>query len=591
MRLGDRYEAVYAVGSGQNSHTFVGRDRATLVQPQCLIKQFTPVGDTALEREAAAERFRKDVEHWAIASQHPQVPDLLAYFERGLHQFLVQQFLAGPHLDQRLQETLGPLDSDEVMAFLRDVLPILHHLHQHRIIHRDIKPTNFRRPPGAAHWWLVDLGASQPLTATRMGSAGTLVGSAAYAAPEQLRGEATFASDLYSLGVVCLHLLTGLQPFDLFDARQGCWRWRSIVPEVPSRLATLIDRLVQPVLRDRLPDVATAMASLDVPLPPSLPLSPPATTAPVPTTTWSAEQTIELSTSIVDAVLLSNTVNLLVLTEAGQMQMRSLSALDTLEQTLQSERPSPSAIAAHPQQAAFVVATRQGVLESWHQAAGEWRHRLFARCDRGITQLCFTADGQTLISADDQGEVHLWDWPGGNLKARWWEHTASITRLAVSDHGTHLASGDTQGRVILWDLHTEEGLRAFRRQPGAIAALDWCVADQALVTAGWDVTLRWRCPHTGRMLYAARAEGFYLPVRSLLPHPTAPLLVSGSQDGQLQCWVLAVSEGGLVLRQAITASLGVPILTLCGLPATAHTAPKILSMSEFGRLQRWSYPV
>jgi serine/threonine protein kinase len=268
LRLGDRYEAVYPVGGGHASRTFVGRDRATLVQPQCLIKRFTLSGQTRLEQAAAAERFRRDMDHLAIASQHPHIPALLAYFEREEQSFVVQQFLVGPHLDQRLQENLGPLDSDEVVAFLRDVLPIVQHLHQHRIIHRDIKPTNFRCPPGQPHWWLVDLGAIKPLTATRLAHPGTLVGSADYAAPEQLRGEATVASDLYSLGVVCLHLLTGLPPFDLSDSVNGVWHWRSIVPDVSPSLAALLDRMVQPALRDRLPDVATAMASLGMTGPP-----------------------------------------------------------------------------------------------------------------------------------------------------------------------------------------------------------------------------------------------------------------------------------------------------------------------------------
>jgi serine/threonine protein kinase len=178
LQLGDRYEAVYSVGEGRNSHTFVGRDRATLVGAQCLIKQFTPEGETVLARAQAAERFRREVEHLAIASRHAQIPDLLAYFERGEQQFLVQQFLVGPHLEQRLQDKMGPFDSDEVRVFLRNVLPILHHLHQHRLIHRDIKPSNFRRPPSQSDWWLVDFGAIKPVTATQMAQPGTLIGSA-----------------------------------------------------------------------------------------------------------------------------------------------------------------------------------------------------------------------------------------------------------------------------------------------------------------------------------------------------------------------------------------------------------------------------
>ena len=589
LRLGDRYEAVYNLGSGQNSHTFVGRDRATLVQPQCLIKQFTPVGNTLLERDAAAERWRRDVEHWEIASQHPQVPDVFEYFERESHQFLVQQFLVGSHLDQRLQEKLGPFDSDDVAAFLWDVLPILHHLHQNHIIHRDIKPINFRQPPSQEHWWLVDLGAIKPLTATRMAQPGTLVGSADYVAPEQLRGDATYASDLYSLGVVCLHLLTGLQPFDLFDGSHGGWHWRSVVPDVSPRLATLIDRMVQPALRDRIPDVETAMSSLGMP--------PPSTPAPTPSrpriAQWQADQTVDLAAQVVAMTPLPSTQNLLVLTTANHIEVRSLHHPANLMHTLQAEHPYGVAMAAHPHQADFVIGTRQGILTRWHQQGEHWHSQLIKTFDCGLTQVLYGPKGE-LVLADEQGRIHRWDKTLSHLQQTWQAHRASITSLALSHSGTILASGDTQGRVTLWDPRTGECLRTLSQHPGAITALAWLPGDRVLVTASWDVTVRWRCPKTGSVRQLANAQGFYLPVRSLLSHPTEPILVTGSQDGYQQCWVFTandktVTEPARAIAMA-PQSTG-SILTLCTVFMEQDPLPNVLSINEAGHLKRWSYPI
>jgi serine/threonine protein kinase len=583
--LGDRFEAVYTIGAGQNSDTFVGRDHATLVQPQCLIKRFTPIGNTVMERESAAERFRKDIEHWAIASQHPQVPDLLAYFERGKQQFLVQRYLVGPHLDQALREHLGPFDSDDVAAFLRDVLPILHHLHQNRIIHRDIKPTNFRRPPGQPHWWLVDLGAIKPLTATRIAQPGTLVGSADYAAPEQVRGEATFASDLYSLGVVGLHLLTGLPPFDLFDGVNGCWRWRSIVPDVSPSLAALIDRLVQPALRDRCPNVETVMASLGMTVPP-LPDPTPKQSSPQP---WQAEKTLDLATDIVDAVVLPSESALVVLTAEGQLQVRSLVHLDALKHTLTSKQPFPSAIAAHPQHSMFVIGTRQGCVERWERRDDQWRSHALVRSDRSITQLRFTPDGTTLIMADDAGRLHQWDMRTNRQKATWLDHAASVTSLAVSHTGRRLASGDSEGGVRIWHLETGEPLRSLSRHAGAITALAWLPDDQTLAIASWDMTVRWRCPLTGGERQAVKADGFYLPVRSLLAHPTQPWLVTGSQDGQLQCW--SWSGPSHPVEAIATASAPSSLIALgVGSPPGAPS-PQVISVTDTGQVHQWGDPV
>jgi len=585
LQLGDRFEAVYSLGQGRNSHTLVGRDRATLVNAQCLIKQFTPNGETVLARANSAERFRQEVERLAIASQHPQIPDLYAYFEQGDAQFLVQQFLVGPHLDQHLQAKMGPWDSDEVAAFLRNVLPVLQHLHHNRLIHRDIKPTNFRQPPGQSDWWLVDFGAIKPVTATQLARPGTLIGSADYASPEQLRGEATYASDLYSLGVVCLHLLTGLQPFDLFDSVNGCWQWRSIVPDVSPRLATLIDGLVQPTRRDRFPDVPTAMASLGMALPSSPAV--PALTAPS-AHTWQPEQTVDLGTSGDDLVLMPATQQLLVLTADGSLAVRSLSGSAASGPPLQPHPANITAIAAHPQRAVFVTGDRQGQLQHWAPQGDLWQPTVLATVKAAIAALQFSASGDHLWVADERGQIQLWDGQTRAWRPSRCDHPAKVTCLALSRAGHRLASGDTQGSVKLWESHTLMGLRTLSRQPGGMTAIAWLPGDDLLVTAGWDVTLQWRCPHTGGIFKIASAEGFYLPVRSLLAHPTEPWVVSGSQDGQLQRWASPrpVSSGG---REGGAigppVALGEPIVALRQLPEPAH----FLGLTATGQLARWSW--
>ncbi|WP_204142019.1 serine/threonine-protein kinase [Halomicronema sp. CCY15110] len=591
LQLGDRYEAVYSVGEGRNSHTFVGRDRATLVGAQCLIKQFTPKGATVLAKAAAAERWRREVEQLAIASRHPQIPDLFAYFERGEQQFLVQQFLVGPHLEQQLQEKMGPFDSDEVRAFLRNVLPILHHLHQNRLIHRDIKPSNFRQPPGQSDWWLVDFGAIKPVTATAMAQPGTLIGSADYAAPEQLRGEATYASDLYSLGVVCLHLLTGLQPFDLFDGVNGCWQWRSIVPDVAPSLATLIDHMVQPVLRDRLPDVLTAMASLGMTVP-----APPDPVAPRQATPlgWTATTTAELRCSSQDVAIISAAQQLAWLTTDGSLEVRSLAQSTAPGLPFQPRPQNITAIAAHPQQPIWVSGDRQGQLWCWELQGDRWQASPLATLDEAIAHLVFSPAGDGLLVADALGRIHVWHWPRQTWQGMWRDHAAKVNSLAFSHDGKTLASGDSQGSLKLWDWSTQTHLRTLSQQPGAITTIAWLPGDEVLVTAGWDVTLRWRCPQTGGTFNIAKAAGFYLPVRSLLSHTTEPWVVAGSQDGQLQLWAsngrgkdaeMETAE----IRQAVTLNGAIVALSATTQPTAGDRG--FCCLTATGHLTQWAWPV
>ncbi|NJL67994.1 MAG: hypothetical protein HC894_16950, partial [Microcoleus sp. SM1_3_4] len=99
---------------------------------------------------------------------------------------------------------------------------------------------------------LVDFGAAKYVTATG-GETGTTIGSAGYAAPEQTVGKAVFASDIYSLGVTCIHLLTGMEPFDLYDASESKFVWRNYLIDNPvsAELSRILDKMLEVPLKNR----------------------------------------------------------------------------------------------------------------------------------------------------------------------------------------------------------------------------------------------------------------------------------------------------------------------------------------------------
>ena len=94
----------------------------------------------------------------------------------------------------------------------------------------------------------MDLGAAKYATETTLGKTGTVIGSAAYTAPEQVRGKAVFASDIYSLGVTCVHLLTRVPPFDLLDSADNQWVWRQYLHgnnKVDKSLGRVLDKMLE----------------------------------------------------------------------------------------------------------------------------------------------------------------------------------------------------------------------------------------------------------------------------------------------------------------------------------------------------------
>ncbi|ELS33736.1 MULTISPECIES: bifunctional serine/threonine-protein kinase/formylglycine-generating enzyme family protein [Pseudanabaena] len=184
--------------------------------------------------------------------KHPQIPELLAHCEQDGRQYLVQEFIDGENLLQELKRE-GRFSEAKIKDLLLDLLPVLQFIHAGNVIHRDIKPENIIRRRSDGKLVLVDFGAAKMATKTALTKTGTMIGSAEYTAPEQARGKAVFASDIYALGVSCIYLLTQIPPFDLFSDHEDAWVWRQFLNGnvVSNELGSLVDRMLAKALTRR----------------------------------------------------------------------------------------------------------------------------------------------------------------------------------------------------------------------------------------------------------------------------------------------------------------------------------------------------
>lgn len=141
--------------------------------------------------------------------QHPNIVQLIdATTHEGLF-FFVMEFVEGRSLSQRLDEE-HILDWSEAVAIIRQVAEAVRFAHQHRILHRDLRPANILlRSDGVVK--VTDFGIAKWLKDSDY--AHTVIGSPPYMAPEQLEGKATFTSDVYSMGVVLYEMVTGQLPY------------------------------------------------------------------------------------------------------------------------------------------------------------------------------------------------------------------------------------------------------------------------------------------------------------------------------------------------------------------------------------------
>ena len=250
LLLKNRYRAVKLIGHGGFGRTFKGVDESQLSQPYCAIKQFW-VQSSSRNVEKAAELFSQEAQRLEMLGTHPNIPTLKDYFVEAKDQYLIQEFIGGCNLSEELLQE-GAWTDNKVRELLSDLLPLMQFVHDRQVIHRDIKPENIIRRQHDGVLILVDFGAAKVVTEATLEKTGTVIGSAAYTAPEQLKGKAVFASDIYSLGVTCIHLLTQVHPFNLFDSGENIWNWRDYLSQpVSDRLGKIIDKMLEGAINKR----------------------------------------------------------------------------------------------------------------------------------------------------------------------------------------------------------------------------------------------------------------------------------------------------------------------------------------------------
>lgn len=244
LLLNNRYRTLKIIGQGDMGRTFLAADTLSNGKKDlCVVKQFFPQTKNPDSHQKAKELFKIEINSLRRLGKHPQIPKLYDNFFHNEHQYLVQEWIEGDNLVQ-IVERQGVFSEQDIKKLLKDLLPALAFVHQCQIIHRDIKPENIIRHPNNT-LVLVDFGAAKILD-KKLLQTGTVIGSAEYVAPEQLRGKAIVSSDIFSLGVTCLYLLTGISPFELYSDLEDDWVWRDYLGEnkVSKELAQILDRII-----------------------------------------------------------------------------------------------------------------------------------------------------------------------------------------------------------------------------------------------------------------------------------------------------------------------------------------------------------
>jgi serine/threonine protein kinase len=261
--LADRYDLVRHIARGGMGDVYEAVDR--VLHRHVAVKVFRSA--------SPRDRERFDAEIRLLASlDHPTLVRVYDAGELGDDAYLVMELVDGPTLAHRLAEG-GPLPAEEVAAIGAELAAALASIHARDVVHRDVTTSNVLCD-AEGRVRLVDFGIARLLGSPRVTATSTTIGTAAFMAPEQVAGEeVTVASDVYSLGLVLLELLTGRRAFEGSAAEVAAARlvrdpdvdrgvpgeWRPLLRAMTSREPHL--RPSSATVRDRLEAIASAEPS------------------------------------------------------------------------------------------------------------------------------------------------------------------------------------------------------------------------------------------------------------------------------------------------------------------------------------------
>ena len=257
VMLNNRYRIIKTLGRGGFGETYLTEDTHMPSGRKCVLKQLKPLVKNPKTPLWMKERFQREA---AILEElgegHQQIPRLYAYFSEDDKFYLVQEWIEGLTLDQYWEQE-GNLHRDEVRQILLQLLPVLNYVHSQRIIHRDIKPENIILRQGDKLPFLIDFGAVKEAIATEIkenssSKYSASIGTPGYMSSEQAAGRPIYSSDLYSLGLTAIFLLTGKAPHELeTDPRNGEIIWQEHAQNLDPVLAQILDRAIRFHPRDR----------------------------------------------------------------------------------------------------------------------------------------------------------------------------------------------------------------------------------------------------------------------------------------------------------------------------------------------------
>ncbi len=580
-----RYHLVARLGEGGFGTVYRAEDTFFNNRPVA-IKSINLTGLTTPQIIEATDGFNREV-MLLSGLAHPHLSRIYDYFTDPEHWYLVMDFIHGETLEeylQRYQERPFPFTGSgtvsgsllplaeifDIALQLCDVLDYLH-TRQSPIIFRDLKPSNIMRPP-FGQLYLIDFGIA------RLFKPGQLkdtipFGSPGYAAPEQYgKAQTTPRADIYSLGALLHHLLTG------HDPGENGFHFAPLSP-LPSELDGL-DMLIKQMLainidnrpgniqevKDRLesamrdlgllPSGQSRDRSVD---PPQQPVRPPVNVG---------RRTAIISLATLAGVALAGGMGLTLL----HQRQTPLQPIPPAPTTAKNAPPTPTPSGPTPTPGEPITFyTYRGHTDT-------------------VQAIAWSPDGKRIASAGNAAQLHVWNSRNGQRYFTCFGHGDIIQAVAWSPNGKYIASGSRDHTVRIWDAVSGQVVSIYRGHPSSVNAICWAPEyNGPLIVSGSDdpVVHIWHAPDT-RLIDTHFNPGKGNPSRiNAVSWGSLEFIVSGGEDTYIEPWGAPNSQAAGMGIYGINSG---PVLALAWAPVAASRTLPLVGLCETDlTLRSWPF--
>ncbi|MDF5725797.1 MAG: serine/threonine protein kinase [Rhizonema sp. PD37] len=594
MLIQERYRLLKQIGQGGFSKTFFAVDESQFPPVPCVVQQFWQQNQTL-------EVFEQKVQQLKQLGKHPQIPILLAHFQQEDSFYVVQEFIEGTNL-ATLVEKVGVFSEVQTWQLLEKLLPVVKFFHDRNIIHCDIKPQNIifksSSTTSEGEMVLIDFSTAQLGTAIDFMTTEPGIGSPEYASPEQVKGKPVFASDLYSLGMTCIYLLTLISPFDLFDHNNCCVWQQYLTTKISDKLSKILDKLVKTDIPQRFQSADEVMQAMGIPSPLPIP------NVLVPSTTYTLTQDCYALSSVNSIAISPNHQTLASCHDDKKIRLWDLETQKVIH-TFVGHSQAVRSLAFSPDGKVLATASDDKTIKLWNLdtcqeiftlcghthavksvafspispsqeeyvpilASGSWDKTIKIWNVNTGTEICtltghqlqvsavaFSPQGELLASASLDRTIRLWNIsidsslptvsfqpillekelknrPQYTLLGTLSGHAWAVLTVAFSPDGKILATGSEDNTIKLWQVNTGKIIDTLPGHSWSVVALAFSTDGEMLVSGSWDKTVKLWRVHTKKEIVTL--SGHVDSVSAVAVSPDAQLIASGSRDKTIKLW-------------------------------------------------------